>query len=149
MAHVLFVLFVLFVFVAYSAVQHILIIWVTCRVSYKRQELLLFTSTWVHKRLLDWLRFTHLFSFLCCSIMYLYVVSSVLRCPLRYPHKNYFRVVFTSRCLQKGSCLMYVICGWLVGWLVAYMGVQHILPVSSVQWFRIEVPLSGHVYSEL
>ena len=45
-----------------------------------------------------------LFSFLSCPIVCLYVLSSVLWCPLRYPHKNYVRFVFTS------SCLIHVIC---------------------------------------
>jgi hypothetical protein len=33
-------------------------------------------------------RVAHLFSFLCCSIMCLYVLSSLLCCPLRCSHKN-------------------------------------------------------------
>ena len=44
-----------------------------------------------------------LFRFLCWSIMCLYVLSSVLWCPLRFPYKNDVRFVFTSSCL-------YVIC---------------------------------------
>jgi hypothetical protein len=36
---------------------------------------------------------------LCCHIMCLYVLSSVLRCALRYPHKSDIRFVFTSSCL--------------------------------------------------
>ena len=46
----------------------------------------------------------HLFMFLCCPIMYLYVLSSVLWCPLRFPHKNDVRFVFTSSCFAW--CLM-------------------------------------------
>ena len=30
--------------------------------------------------------------------------------PLRFPHKNCFRFVFTSSCLLEGSCLTYIIC---------------------------------------
>jgi len=45
-----------------------------------------------------------LFSFLCCPIMCLCVLCSVLICPLRFPHKNDVQFVFTS------SCLIYVIC---------------------------------------
>jgi hypothetical protein len=41
----------------------------------------------------------HLFSFLCCHIMCLYVLSSMLWCPLRFPRKLDVRVVFTSSCL--------------------------------------------------
>ena len=47
--------------------------------------------------------------FLCCAIMCLYVLSSVLWCPLRFPHKNDVRFVFTSSCLLKDSCLIYII----------------------------------------
>ena len=38
------------------------------------------------------------------------VMSSVLWCPLRFPHKNYVRFVFISGYLWEGSCLVYVIC---------------------------------------
>jgi len=44
--------------------------------------------------------------FLCCPIVCLYVLSSVLWCPLLFPHKT----IVTSRCLYEGSCLIYVIC---------------------------------------
>jgi hypothetical protein len=49
---------------------------VTRRVSYKKQELLPFASTWVHPILLL------IFWGLCCPIMCLYVLSSVLWCLL-------------------------------------------------------------------
>ena len=42
-----YVLIMLFVFVVYSGVLHVLTIWVTWQVSYKRQELLSFARTWV------------------------------------------------------------------------------------------------------
>ena len=54
--------------------------------------------------------------------MCLYVLSSVLWCPLRFPHKNDVRFVFTSSCLQEDSCLIYVICVCL-----SHSSVQHIL----------------------
>jgi len=44
---------------------------------------------------------------------------SVLWCPLRFPHKNDVRFVFTTSCLSEGSCLIYV--------CLCYSGVQHIL----------------------
>jgi hypothetical protein len=50
------------------------------------------------------------FLVLCCAIMFLYVLSSMLWCPLRFPHKNDLRFVFTSSCLCEPSCLIYVIC---------------------------------------
>jgi len=37
--------------------------------------------------------------FLCFPIMCLYVLSSVLRSPIRFPLKNDIRFVFTSSCL--------------------------------------------------
>jgi hypothetical protein len=43
-------------------------------------------------------------------IMCRYVLSSVLCCPLRFPHTHYVRFVFTSSCYLEGSCLIYVIC---------------------------------------
>ena len=46
-------------------------------------------------------------SYLCSPIMCLYVLSSVLWCPLRFPHKNDVRFVFTSSAVV---CLIYVIC---------------------------------------
>ena len=39
-----------------------------------------------------------------------YVLSSMLWCPLRFQHKNNVRFVFSSSCLQEGSCLIYVTC---------------------------------------
>jgi len=95
-------------------------------------------------RVFGGVRFDHLFSFLCCPIMCPYVLSSVLWCPLRFPHKKVVLFVFTSSCLQEGSCLIYVVCVCLVclylqlfaGGLMSYLcylcllgynGVQHIL----------------------
>ena len=57
------------------------------------------------------------------SIICFYVLSSVLWCPLRFPHRNAVRFVFTSSCLFVGgfiSCLRYLC-------LFAYSGVQHVL----------------------
>ena len=48
----------------------------------------------------------HLFKLMSCSSMCLYVLSSVLCCPVRFLHNNYVRFVFTSRCLQKGPCFI-------------------------------------------
>ena len=52
------------------------------------------------------IRVAHLFSVLCSPTMYLYVLGSVLW----FPHANDGRFIFTSSCLQKGSCLISVIC---------------------------------------
>ena len=40
----------------------------------------------------------------------IFVLSSVLLCPLRFLHKHDVRFIFTTSCLQEGSCLTYVIC---------------------------------------
>ena len=54
--------------------------------------------------------------------MCLYVIlSSVVLYPLRFPHKNDVRFVFTSSWLWESSCLIYVIC------LFAHSGAQRIL----------------------
>ena len=45
-----------------------------------------------------------------CSSMCLYVLSSMLWFPLRFPYKNYVRFVFTSNFVYEGSCLIGVIC---------------------------------------
>ena len=50
--------------------------------------------------------------FLHCPILCLYVLSSMLWCPLRFPHKYDAQFVFTSRCLC--SCLICVDCVWLL-----------------------------------
>ena len=46
--------------------------------------------TWDHHRLYCGVRAVHLFSCLCCPIMCLYVLSSVLWCPLRILLKTMF-----------------------------------------------------------
>jgi hypothetical protein len=56
-------------------------------------------NTWLHSRFIGGVRVAHLFSFLCCPMMCLYVLSSVLWCPLRFPHKHDVRFVFISSCL--------------------------------------------------
>jgi hypothetical protein len=78
-----------------------LYIWVTRRVSYKKQVTCLScASTGVHTRLFGGVHVTHLFRvFLFFPIMRLHVLSSVLWCPLRFLHKNDVRFVFTSSCL--------------------------------------------------
>jgi hypothetical protein len=48
--------------------------------------------------------------FLCCPIMYLYILSSVIWCPLRSPHKSHVHFVFTYSSFQERSCLINIIC---------------------------------------
>jgi hypothetical protein len=55
-------------------------------------------------------RVAHLFSFLCCHIMCLYILSSVLWYPLRFPHINDVRFVIISGCLYECACLICVVC---------------------------------------
>jgi hypothetical protein len=57
--------------------------------------------------------------FLCCSIMCLYVLSSVSWCPLRFSHKNV--------CRGHMSCIRYLC-------LFGNSGVQHILWFCSSSW---------------
>jgi len=52
--------------------------------------------------------FAHLFRFLYCPVMCLYVLNSVLWYRLRLPYKNDIRFVFTSSYLLKGTCLICV-----------------------------------------
>ena len=63
------------VFVAHNAVQHVLIIWVTWRVSHKRQELLTIVE---HPGFFSCVRVAHLFSL---RVLSYYVF---LRCDVRY-----------------------------------------------------------------
>jgi hypothetical protein len=75
----------------------------------------------------------HLLSvFVCCPIMWRCVLSSVLWCPLRFPHKNDVRFVFTSSCLYDGLCLIYVSCNL---YLFVHSGVLHILCCVCLVFF--------------
>jgi hypothetical protein len=72
-----------------------------------------FASRWVHPRLFGGVRDAHMFSALCCPIICLYVLSSVLWCSLRFLHINDVCIVFTSSCMWDGSNPIYVICSCL------------------------------------
>ena len=67
-------------------------------------------STWVHPGFLVGSMLLIVLVFVCCPIMCLYVLSSVLWFPLRFQHENDVRYHFTSSCLYDDSCLIYVIC---------------------------------------
>ena len=71
----------------------------------------------------------HLFSFLCCPIMCLCVLSFVLWCPLRFPHKP----VHLYLQLFVEGCMFYLryLC------LVAHSGVQHIMCCVFALFFNI------------
>ena len=62
----------------------------------RRRNCLPFASTWVHPRCFGGVSVAHLLTFLFCPFMYLYVLSSVLWCQLRFQHKNDVRFVVTS-----------------------------------------------------
>ena len=53
------------------------------------------------------------FFILLYLIMCLYVLSSLLSCPLRFPHKIYVWFFFTASSLWEGASLIYVICACL------------------------------------
>ena len=62
-----------------------LYIWATRRVSYKKKEHLTLIEHLSSPPVFGRVRVAHLSSALCCPIMCLYVLSSVLWCPLRFP----------------------------------------------------------------
>jgi hypothetical protein len=104
---------------------------ITLWVSYKKQELLILCEHLSSFRLFGGFRVAHLFSFLCCPIMCIYVLGSVLWCPLRFPHKTMF-----------GSSLTPVVCWGLMSYLrylclFACSGVQHISCCVFVLFFFV------------
>jgi hypothetical protein len=62
-------------FLAYSVFKHVLTIWVTERVTFKRQELVTLLSTWVHPRFCGEVRVVHLFVF--CFVLFIFVLCLV------------------------------------------------------------------------
>jgi hypothetical protein len=92
------VLFMLFVFVAYSGAQQVLTIRVTWRVSYKRQVLLTLREHLRSPLVFGGVCVAHLLIFLCCPIMCLYVLNSLLWCPLWFLHGNDVQFAFASSC---------------------------------------------------
>jgi hypothetical protein len=59
------------------------------------------------------------------------VMSSVLGCPLRVPHENDVRFLFTSSSLWVCSCLLRLL------WLIVYSGIQHIFCCVFVLFFFV------------
>jgi hypothetical protein len=64
--------------------------WVSSCCFMRSRNCLPFASTWVHPRFPGGVRVALLFSCLCCPIVCLYILSSVLWCPLRFPHNTMF-----------------------------------------------------------
>ena len=106
--------------------------------SYKQQEQLILHEHLSSLPVVGGDRVAYLFSFLCCPIICLYVLSSVFWCPLRFPHKKDVRFVFTSSCLQEGSCLIYVICVFGVQW-----SPTHIVLCFCFVFLRLVASFSG------
>ena len=86
------------------------IVYVICGCLIRNMKYLPLPSTRVHPRCFHGVSVAHRFSVVCCPTICLYVLSSVLWWPLRFPHNNDVRFVFTFSCLLEGSGLIYVIC---------------------------------------
>ena len=93
-----------------------LYIWVSRRVFYKKQEHLRSRPVFYEVCIV------HLFSYLCCPIMCLYVLSSVLWCSLQFSQKKRYSVRDYLQ-LFVGGMMSYLryLC------LLAYCGVQHVI----------------------
>ena len=72
--------------------------------SYKKEELLTLSEL---IPFFDGVCVGHLFSFMCYPIICAYVLSSLLWCPLRFPHKTMF---CSSLPVAVRSCHIYVTC---------------------------------------
>ena len=92
--------------VVYSGVQHVLTMSNTTGCLIRDRNCLPFGSTRVHPWFFGGVRVAHVFSFLSCPYMCLDILSSMLWCPFRFPHKNNVLFIFTSSCLYEGSYLM-------------------------------------------
>jgi hypothetical protein len=133
-----------------------LYMWITRRVSYKKQELLTFASTWVHPRFYGGVRVAHLFSFLCCAIMCLYVPSPVLWCPLRFRIETMFGSSLAP-VVCKRAHVLFTLCvfacvEWCLTHIVLCFGfvvirlVWHVLPVLWIDHFFIVPSVFSNVY---
>ena len=68
---------------AYSFIKHVLTIWVTSRVSYKRQELLILREHHSSHPVFDGINVAHLFNFLCCVLFCVaFVLVLCIVCPM-------------------------------------------------------------------
>jgi hypothetical protein len=102
----------------------------------RSRNCLLFARAHEFTPIFDEIRFAQPFRLLCCPVMCIYALSSVLWCPLRVLPKNNDRFVFTSSSLQgRMSCLCYL-------YLVVYNSTQHILCCVFVLFFFVLCTLS-------
>ena len=80
------------------------------------------------------------------DLMPFYVLSSLLWCPLRFPHKDDVRFIFISSCLLEGSCLIYLTCVCLHIVVFFLHLVYPMLPVSPF-WLPLRYPLTFIYFS--
>jgi hypothetical protein len=102
-----------------------------------------------------WDRVAHHFSFLCCIIMCLYVLSSVLWCPLRIQHKTMFGSSLLPVVCRRANvliftfnicvCLRIVVLQHLLH-CVYFRFVYPMLPVSLYCPLVIATSIFSHVY---
>ena len=112
--------------------------------SYKRKELITLPK-YLSSPLLFW--WGSMLLIFLASVLSYYVslrLSSVWWCPLRYTHKYDIRFVFTSSCLLKGSCLIYVICVCSVYSIFCFVCL--VLPVSLDCSILIAPSVFANVY---
>ena len=110
----------------------------------------------VHSGFLSGVRVAHLFSFLCCPIMCIYVLCSLLWCPLRFPHKKVFDSSLPPVVCRRAHVLFRLfvfVCVWwcrthivLCFCFVFLRLVYHMLPVSLDCSFLIAHSVFFNVY---
>jgi hypothetical protein len=118
-------------------------------VSYKKQDgetYLPFVSTGVHPLVFFYgIRVAHRFSFLCCPIMCLYLLSSVLWCRLRFPHKNDARFVFTSSCFRRAHVLFTLFVFVCIEWCTAHSVLCFCFVILRLVWPVLSVSLDNPI----
>ena len=76
-------------------------------------------------------RVAHLFSFLCCPVMCLHVLSSVLWCPLRFLHKHDDRFIFTPVVCRRAHVFITLFVFVCVQWRPTHIVVCFLFCLSS------------------
>ena len=98
-------------FLVYSVVQHVLLIWVTWRVSCGRQELLAPLGRLGSPPVFSGVRVAHLFSFLCCVFCFCLSSSCVLStqcCQFLWIFHIWLHFRFSLTFICNIDCLLYV-----------------------------------------
>ena len=116
---------------AHNGVQHILTIWVTLRVSYKKQYLLVLRGDWVHPQVFGGIRVANLISVLFC-ILLLCLPSSCILCVqcCQYLSVLYFLFCLSSSCSCVSSVTSISLCYIFVLFVFLLYFVCLLLPVS-------------------